>query len=169
MTKKKDEKTNVMRILEQGKIPYTPYFYDSGEDPKGTRDYGAHVAEALGQDPTRGFKTLVARGASGGICVFEVPVLESLDLKKAAKAAGEKSVALLPVAEINAVTGYVRGGCSPVGMKKPYPIIFHETALNFDTIYISGGKIGAQVEVPPQKLMDLLRAETADIIVKSGE
>ena len=122
------------------------------------------MAEALGQDPARGFKTLVARGASKGIYVFEVPAAESLDLKKAAKAVGEKSVELLHVAEINAVTGYIRGGCSPVGMKKLYPTVFHETALDYDTIYISGGKIGAQVEVAPGPLLDLLGAATADII-----
>ena len=127
------------------------------------------MAEALGQDPARGFKTLVARGASKGIYVFEVPAAESLDLKKAAKAVGEKSVELLHVAEINAVTGYIRGGCSPVGMKKLYPTVFHETALDYDTIYISGGKIGAQVEVAPGPLLDLLGAATADIITEQRQ
>jgi Cys-tRNA(Pro)/Cys-tRNA(Cys) deacylase len=92
-------------------------------------------------------------------------VAESLDLKKAAKAAGEKSIELLHVADINAVTGYIRGGCSPVGMKKQFPTVFHETALNFPVIFISGGKIGAQVEVAPQPLMDLVRGSAADIIV----
>lgn len=168
MAKKKEEKTNVMRILEQKKVPYTAHFCEGGEGPEGTREYGVHVAQALGQDPARGFKTLVARGASKGIYVFEVPVAETLDLKKAAKAVGEKSIELLHVAEINAVTGYIRGGCSPVGMKKQYPTVFHQTALDHETIYISGGKIGAQVEVPPQALLDLLRAGTADIIVEQG-
>lgn len=165
MAKKKDEKTNVMRILEQKKIPYTPYFCEEGEGPEGTRDYGVHVAQSLGQDPRRGFKTLVARGASGGFYVFDIPVADSLDLKKAAKAAGEKSVELLAVKDITAVTGYVRGGCSPVGMKKPYPTIFHQTALEFETIYVSAGKIGARVEVEPGALLALLRAETADIVI----
>ena len=165
MAKKKDEKTNVMRILEQKKIPYTPYFCEEGEGPEGTRDYGVHVAQSLGQDPRRGFKTLVARGASGGFYVFDIPVADSLDLKKAAKAAGEKSVELRAVKDITAVTGYVRGGCSPVGMKKPYPTIFHQTALEFETIYVSAGKIGAQVEVEPGALLALLRAETADIVI----
>ena len=165
MAKKKDEKTNVMRILEEKKIPYTPYFCEEGEGPEGTRDYGVHVAQSLGQDPRRGFKTLVARGASGGFYVFDIPVADSLDLKKAAKAAGEKSVELLAVKDITAVTGYVRGGCSPVGMKKPYPTIFHQTALEFETIYVSAGKIGAQVEVEPGALLALLRAETADIVI----
>ena len=164
MAKKKEEKTNVMRILDQKRIPYTARFYEDGQGPEGTREYGVHVAETLGQDPARGFKTLVARGASKGIYVFEVPAAQSLDLKKTAKAVGEKSVELLHVAEINAVTGYIRGGCSPVGMKKLYPTVFHETALDYDTIYISGGKIGAQVEVAPGPLLDLLGAATADII-----
>ena len=124
MAKKKEEKTNVMRILDQRKIPYTARFYEDSQGPEGTREYGVHVAEALGQDPARGFKTLVARGASKGIYVFEVPAPENLDLKKAARAVGEKSIELLHVAEINAVTGYIRGGCSPVGMKKQYPTVF---------------------------------------------
>ncbi len=165
MAKKKEEKTNVMRILDQKKVPYTPHFYEEGEGPQGTREYGVHVAQALGQDPRRAFKTLVARGASGGYYVFDIPTPDSLDLKKAAKAAGEKSVELLAVKDITAVTGYIRGGCSPVGMKKPYPTIFHETALEFETIYISAGKIGAQVEAEPQALLALLRAGTADIVV----
>lgn len=166
MAKKKDEKTNVMRILDQKKVPYTPHFYEEGEGPGGTREYGVHVAQALGQDPRRAFKTLVAKGASGGYYVFDIPAPDSLDLKKAAKAAGEKSIDLLPVKDITAVTGYIRGGCSPVGMKKQYPAVFHQTALDFETIYISAGKIGAQVEVEPQALLDLLRAKTADIVVE---
>ena len=166
MAKHKEEKTNVMRVLDQRKIPYTARFYEDGEGPEGTREYGVHVAQALGQDPRRGFKTLVAKGASGGIYVFEVPVAENLDLKKAARAVGEKSIQLLHVSEIDAVTGYIRGGCSPVGMKKLYPTVFHETALDYDTIYISAGKIGAQVELAPQALLELLRGQTADSIVK---
>lgn len=165
MAKKKDEKTNVMRILDQKKVPYTAHFYEEGQGPEGTREYGVHVAEALGQDPNRAFKTLVAKGASGGYYVFDIPSPDSLDLKKAARAAGEKSVELLAVKDITAVTGYVRGGCSPVGMKKPYPAIFHETALEFETVYVSAGKIGAQVEVEPQALLDLLKAKTADLTV----
>ena len=168
MAKKKEEKTNVMRILDQKKIPYTARFYEESEGPEGTREYGVHIAQTLGQDPARGFKTLVARGASGGIYVFEVPAAENLDLKKAARAAGEKSVELLHVAEINAVTGYIRGGCSPVGMKKAYPVIFHQTALDYETIYISGGRIGAQVEAAPGDLIRLLRAQTADIIANKA-
>lgn len=166
MAKKKDEKTNVMRILDQKKVPYTPHFYEEGEGPEGTREYGVHVAQALGQDPARAFKTLVARGASGSYYVFDIPAPESLDLKKAAKAAGEKSVELAAVKDITAITGYIRGGCSPVGMKKPYPVIFHETAPDCETIYISAGKIGAQVEVDPNALLAFLGAATADIVVR---
>ena len=168
MAKKKEEKTNVMRILDQRKIPYTARFYEDSQGPAGPREYGVHVAEALGQDPARGFKTLVARGASKGIYVFEVPAPENLDLKKAARAVGEKSIELLHVAEINAVTGYIRGGCSPVGMKKQYPTVFHRTALDYETVYISAGKIGAQVELAPRALLDLLGASTADIVVDQG-
>ena len=157
MAKHKEEKTNVMRILDQKKIPYTARFYEEGEGPEGTREYGVHVAQAL-----------VARGASKGIYVFEVPVAETLDLKKAARAVGEKSIQLLHVSEINAVTGYIRGGCSPVGMKKAYPTVFHETVTDYDTVYISAGKIGAQVELAPGPLLELLGAETADLIVKEG-
>jgi Cys-tRNA(Pro)/Cys-tRNA(Cys) deacylase len=164
--KKKDEKTNVMRILEQKKIPYTPHYYESADGPEGDREYGLHVAQALGQDPARVFKTLVARGASGAYVVFVIPVGENLDLKKAARAAGEKSVELLRVADINAVTGYIRGGCSPVGMKKQYATVFHETAAAADTVFISAGKIGAQAEVAPAALVALLRAKTGDIVAE---
>ena len=165
MAKQKHEKTNVMRVLDQKKIPYTARFYEESAGPEGTREYGVHVAQALGQDPRRGFKTLVARGASQSIYVFEVPVAENLDLKKAAKAVGENSIELLHVSEINTVTGYILGGCSPEGKKKQYPTVFHHTALDYETIYISAGKIGAQVELAPQDLLAQLRAETADLIV----
>ena len=168
MAKKKEEKTNVMRILDQKKIPYTARFYEDSQGPQGTREYGVHVAQALGQDPRRGFKTLVARGASQSIYVFEVPVAENLDLKKAAKAVGEKSVAMLHQKELLPLTGYVHGGCSPIGMKKQYPTVFHRTALDYETVYISAGKIGAQVELAPRALLDLLGASTADIVVDQG-
>lgn len=166
MAKNREEKTNVMRILEQQGIPYIPHFYQESEGPGGTREYGLRIAQTLGQDPARVFKTLVARGASKGVYVFEVPAAESLDLKKAAKAVGEKSIELLHVTEINAITGYIRGGCSPVGMKKAYPVVFHQTALDHETICISGGKIGTQVEAAPQALVELLRAAAADLVVE---
>lgn len=158
MAKNKEEKTNVMRTLEQKKIPYTPHTYD----PNGPID-GVSVAQALGQDPACVFKTLVTRGASGGYYVFDIPVAENLDLKKAARAVGEKSVAMLPQKELLPLTGYVHGGCSPVGMKKQFPTVFHETVELFDTICVSAGKIGAQVEVAPADLIALLGAKTADV------
>ena len=160
MAKHKEEKTNVMRTLEQKKIAYTAHAYD----PDGPVD-GVSVAQTLGQAPERVFKTLVTRGASGGYYVFDIPVAESLDLKKAAKAVGEKSVAMLPQKELLGLTGYVHGGCSPVGMKKQFPTVFHETAVLYDTICVSAGRIGAQVECRPGDLIALLRADTADIIV----
>ena len=160
MAKHKEEKTNVMRTLEQKKIAYTAHAYD----PDGPID-GVSVAQTLGQAPERVFKTLVTRGASGGYYVFDIPVAESLDLKKAAKAVGEKSVAMLPQKELLGLTGYVHGGCSPVGMKKQFPTVFHETAVLYDTICVSAGRIGAQVECRPGDLIGQLRADTADIIV----
>ena len=161
MAKHKEEKTNVMRVLDQKKIPYTAHTYDpeSGID-------GVSVARSLGQDPASVFKTLVARGASGGYYVFDIPVAATLDLKKAAHAVGEKSVAMLPQKELLPLTGYVHGGCSPVGMKKQFPTVFHETAELFDTICVSAGKIGAQVEVNPAELIALLGAQTADVTVE---
>ena len=160
MAKHKEEKTNVMRTLEQKKLPYTAHSYD----PDGPID-GVSVAQTLGQPPERVFKTLVTKAASGASYVFDIPVAENLDLKKAARAVGEKSVAMLPQKELLGLTGYVHGGCSPVGMKKQLPTVFHETALLYDTICVSAGKIGAQVECSPQALIALLRAKTADIIV----
>ena len=161
MAKKKEEKTNVMRVLEQKNIPYTAHTYPAD----GPVD-GVSVAGYLGQDVEQVFKTLVTKGASGEYYVFDIPVAENLDLKKAARAVGEKSIAMIHVSEITALTGYVRGGCSPIGMKKQFPTVFHETVILFDTICVSAGKIGAQVEVPPQALLDLLGAETADIVVE---
>ena len=160
MAKHKEEKTNVMRTLEQKKLPYTAHSYD----PDGPID-GVSVAQTLGQPPERVFKTLVTKAASGAYYVFDIPVAENLDLKKAARAVGEKSIAMLPQKELLGLTGYVHGGCSPVGMKKQLPTVFHETALLYDTICVSAGKIGAQVECSPQALIDLLQAKTADVIV----
>ena len=164
MAKSKEEKTNVMRTLEQKKIPYTAHSYD----PEGGID-GMSVAQTLGQPPEQVFKTLVTKGASGAYYVFDIPVAENLDLKKAAKAVGKKSVAMLPQKELLPLTGYVHGGCSPVGMKKQFPTVFHETVVLFDTICVSAGKIGAQVEVAAEPLLRLLGAETADIIVEANK
>ena len=162
MAKQKEEKTNVMRILEQKQIPYTPHAY---EHEQGVAVDGVTVARSLGQDPEQVFKTLVARGAGKSIYVFVIPVAENLDLKKAARAVGEKSIEMIHVKEINALTGYVRGGCSPVGMKKQYPTVFHETVQIVDTIMVSAGKIGYQVELAPDALIELVGAEVADLVV----
>ena len=160
MAKQKDEKTNVMRVLEQKNIPYIAHAYD----PDAGLD-GVSVARQLGQDPEAVFKTLVARGTSGGLYVFDIPVAENLDLKKAARAVGEKSIAMIHQKELLPLTGYVHGGCSPVGMKKQYPTVFDETAELFDTICVSAGKIGFQVELDPAALMGLVGAFTADFTV----
>lgn len=160
MSKHKEEKTNVMRTLEQKKIPYTPHEYPM----EGMID-GVSVAQYLHQNPERLFKTLVTRGATGGYYVFDIPAAETLDLKKAARAVGEKSIAMLPQKELLPLTGYVHGGCSPIGMKKQFPTVLHETAQLFDTIFVSAGKIGAQVEVAPSDLLTLLGASMADVTV----
>lgn len=162
MAKVKEEKTNVMRVLDQKKIPYTPHAYPHGD---GEAPDGVTVARSLGQDPERVFKTLVTRGASGGYYVFDIPVADTLDLKKAAKAVGEKSIAMLPQKELLPLTGYVHGGCSPVGMKKQFPTVFHETVNDLELVAVSAGKIGHQVQVKPADLLNLLRAKTADVIV----
>ena len=160
MAKNKEEKTNVMRTLEQKKIPYTAFSYD----PDGPID-GVSVAAETGLDAASVFKTLVTKGASGAYYVFDIPVAENLDLKKAAKAVGEKSIAMLPQKELLPLTGYVHGGCSPVGMKKQFPTVFHETVNELDLIAVSAGKIGHQVQVKPADLLNLLRAKTADGVV----
>ena len=162
MAKAKEEKTNVMRILEQKQISYTAHTYEHEE---GVAVDGVTVAAQLGQDPECVFKTLVARGASKGVYVFCIPVAENLDLKKAARAVGEKAIEMVAVKEINALTGYIRGGCSPVGMKKQYPTVFHETAEIVDTIMVSAGKIGYQVELAPVDLMELVGGTLSDIAV----
>ena len=162
MAKSKEEKTNVMRVLDQKKIPYTAHTYPHGD----AAPDGVTVALMLGQAPEAVFKTLVAKGASGGYYVFDIPVAETLDLKKAAKAVGEKSVAMLPARELLSLTGYVHGGCSPVGMKKRFPTVFHRSCLAQETICVSAGKVGFQVEVRPADLTALVGASTADLIVE---
>lgn len=156
---KKEEKTNVMRLLERAGVPYTPHTYDHSD---GVID-GAGVARKLGQDPARVFKTLVTRGASGEYAVFCLPVEAELDLKKAARAAGEKSVAMIHVADINKVTGYIRGGCSPLGMKKPYRTVLDASAADKPAIMVSAGKIGYQVELAPAQLAQLAQAAMAPL------
>ena len=159
MAKDKTEKTNVMRLLEQKKIPYTPHDYLASGAVS-----GVEVAAALGEPPERVFKTLVTTGASGGHFVFIIPVAEGLDLKKAAKAVGEKSIAMLPQKELLPLTGYIHGGCSPIGMKKPFPTVLHQSAAEQESIYVSAGKVGFQVELAPADLQKMLPMQMADVI-----
>ena len=154
-------KTNVMRLLDQKKVPYVPHAY---AHPDGAVD-GTSVARQLGQDPAAVFKTLVARGASGGHYVFDIPVEATLDLKKAARAVGEKSVAMLHQKELLPLTGYVHGGCSPVGMAKAFPTYFAEEVILVDTMVCSAGKVGHQVEVAPDALIALVGGQIADLTV----
>lgn len=152
------EKTNVMRVLEQKKVSYQSYSYvESGAVN------GEEVAGILGQDPNRVFKTLVTVGKSRTNYVFVIPVNSELDLKKAAKAVGEKSVQMIKQKELLPLTGYIHGGCSPVGMKKFFRTTIHKTAAEFETILFSAGKIGYQVEVSPEDLKKVIRFELADV------
>lgn len=156
----KAEKTNVMRTLERLKIPYTEHCYaDTGAVS------GVDVARVLGQNPESTFKTLVTEGKSRNHYVFIIPVAEELDLKKAAAAVGEKALEMLKSKELLPLTGYVHGGCSPIGMKKPFRTLIHQTAERFDTIMFSAGKIGYQVECSLEGLRKALPVESADLIV----
>lgn len=148
-----EEKTNVMRVLDQKKVPYTPHHY---AHPDGAVD-GASVAALIGKDPASVCKTLVTQGASKKYYVFVIPVLRELDLKAAARAVGEKSIEMIRQAQLLPLTGYVHGGCSPVGMKKQFPTVFDQSEETLDTITVSAGKIGAQVEVAPGALCALVR------------
>lgn len=163
MAKNKAEKTNVMRLLEQKKIAYTAHAYPHEE---GVAVDGVTVANLLGQDVDTVFKTLVTRGPSKQNYVFVIPVAAELDLKKAAKAVGEKSIEMIHVGEILALTGYVRGGCSPVGMKKQFKTVIHHTAPAFGTMIVSAGRIGHQVELAPTALMELVRGTAADVTIQ---
>ena len=138
----KEAKTNAMRILEREKVPYTAHEYAHEE---GVAVAGVDVAGSMGEDPACVYKTLVTQGSSKNYFVFVIPVAAELDLKAAARSVGEKSVAMIHVADINKVTGYVRGGCSPVGMKKQYKTVFDESVLAQEKVYVSGGRIGTQV------------------------
>ena len=155
------KKTNAVRLVEQAKIPCREHFYDYDENDLN----GMHAAEALGRDPEEVFKTLVARGAKTGINVFCIPVCCELDLKKAAKAAGDKNMELIPVKELLSLTRYIRGGCSPVGMKKKYPTYFDESCELYDTIAVSAGERGHQMVLPPLALARLVEATLADLTV----
>lgn len=154
-----EEKTNVMRMLDQKKIPYRAHYYGAGEALAGIQ-----VAQLLGEDPARVFKTLVTVGHSRRNYVFVIPVGEELDLKKAARTVGEKAIEMVKSKDLLSLTGYVHGGCSPIGMKKPFPTILHESARAFDAILFSAGRIGAQVEVSPDDLKRMVNYRFADLI-----
>lgn len=156
----KEQKTNAMRILEKNKIPYELITYVCDEFID-----GLHTAEKTGAPVEQSFKTLVAQGKSRDYYVFVIPIAEEVQLKTAAKAVGEKSVEMIHVKDINKITGYIRGGCSPVGMKKQYRTIIHSSAQEYNEIYISGGRIGATIKLSPLSLKSLVNAEFADIIV----
>ncbi|MCR4642943.1 MAG: Cys-tRNA(Pro) deacylase [Lachnospiraceae bacterium] len=156
---KNNEKTNVMRLLEQKKIAYEAHSYEP--DPTLT---GEQIAKILNEDADRVFKTLVTRGKSGQYYVFVVPVKAELDLKKAAKAAGEKAIIMIKQKELLPLTGYVHGGCSPIGMKKPFPTFIHETAGKQEKMFVSAGKVGFQIELAPQDLLNAVGCGYADIV-----
>ena len=154
-------KTNAVRLVEQAGIPCRESFYEYDENDLN----GNHAAKAIGMPPEQVFKTLVTRGERTGIHVFCIPVCCELDLKKAAKAAGDKSIEMVAVKELLGLTGYIRGGCSPVGMKKRYPTHFDETAQLWDEIAVSAGARGHQVILPPDRLVQFINAKYADIIL----
>ena len=158
-SKEKTEKTNVMRVLDSLKISYVSHSYEA--DPTKT---GEEIAGLLGEDPDCVFKTLVTQGRSKAYYVFVIPVKEELDLKKAASAAGEKSVAMIKQKELLPLTGYVHGGCSPVGMKKPFPTFVHNTAEGLEHMYVSAGKVGYQIERAPGDLAKAVRLKFAELV-----
>lgn len=159
MAKDKNVKTNAMRILDKKKIPYTVNYYQCDEFID-----GVHIADKLSQSYDMSFKTLVAVGKSKEYYVFCLPVHLELDLKKAARSVSEKSVELLHVKDIRDVTGYIRGGCTPIGMKKQYKTVIHSSALDFDEIIISGGMLGAQLLISPKSLADCINGKFDEIV-----
>lgn len=161
MAKEKEIKTNAMRILDKLKIAYKVNFYECEEFID-----GVHIADTLGQSYDSSFKTLVLVGKSKSYYVFALPVDKELDMKKAARTVGEKSLEMVHVKDINAVTGYIRGGCTPIGMKKQYRTVIHETAQIFDRIIVSGGKLGTQLELAPDDLARACAGEFADIMME---
>lgn len=152
--------TNVMRLLKQAGIPFDTSEYEADESDLS----GVHAAQMLGIDSDCMFKTLVTKGEKNGVHVFCIPVAAELDLKKCAAAAGEKKIEMIHVKELLPLTGYIRGGCSPVGMKKKYPTTIDETATLFDRIYVSAGQRGVQVILNPEALAELIGADFADIM-----
>ncbi len=156
---KKEEKTNVMRVLDGKKISYESHSYEPDQTLT-----GEEIAGILGEEAEKVFKTLVTQGKSGAYFVFVIPVKEELDLKKAAKAAGEKAVSMIKQKELLPLTGYVHGGCSPIGMKKTFPTFIHETAEQYDRIFVSAGKVGFQIELSPEDLIKVAGCRIADIV-----
>ena len=156
---KKEEKTNVMRVLDGRKVKYVSHSYE----PDAAMS-GEEIAGILGEDPRKVFKTLVTQGKSGAYYVFVVPVGAGLDLKKAAKASGEKAVSMIRQKELLPLTGYVHGGCSPIGMKKQFPTFIHETAAELDRVFVSAGKVGFQIELAPEDLIRAAGCRIADIV-----
>nr|WP_330363531.1 Cys-tRNA(Pro) deacylase [Butyrivibrio sp. LC3010] len=156
----KEDKTNVMRVLEGKKIPYTSHMYEPDSSMS-----GEEIAAILNEDADRVFKTLVTQGKSKEYYVFVIPVKEELDLKKAAKAVSEKSIDMIPQKELLPLTGYVHGGCSPIGMKKAFKTIIHESITNDEKIFFSAGKVGYQVEISVNDLSKVVRFQTADVCV----
>lgn len=154
----KELKTNAMRILDRAKVAYSFHTYEPGDKVDGIT-----VANKMGQPLEKVYKTLVTRGKSGNYFVFVIPVAAGLDLKKAAKAVGEKSVQMIAVKEINKITGYIRGGCSPIGMKKQFVTVVSDSAQMQESIIVSGGRIGTQVELDPQTLIGLIGGKFGDI------
>lgn len=161
---KKENKTNAMRILDKEKVSYTPHYYECDEFID-----GVHIADMLGQPYEQSFKTLVMQGKSKNYFVFVLPIAEEVDMKKASRVVGEKSLEMLHVKDIMAVTGYIRGGVTSIGMKKRYPTVIHESALDFDTIIVSGGMLGTQIHLAPKDLLKVVNGQFADIIQKPGE
>lgn len=159
MRMKKQDKTNVMRVLDSKKIEYESHVYEADATLR-----GEEIAGILGEDAAKVFKTLVTQGKSGAYYVFVVPVEAELDLKKAAKAAGEKAVSMIRQKDLLPLTGYVHGGCSPVGMKKPFPSFIHETAVGFDRVFVSAGRVGCQIGLSPVDLMAVSGCKAADIV-----
>lgn len=162
MAKKKQVKTNAIRIVEQKKIPYQEHTYTFSEDDLGAK----HVAEELNQNEAQIFKTLVAVGNKTGPVVAVIPSNQELDLKKIAKESGNKKVEMLHLKDLENLTGYIRGGCSPVGMKKLFPTYFDQSALNFATIMVSAGKRGLQMQLSPNDLASLVRGKFFDLILE---
>ena len=156
----KHTKTNVVRLLETAHIPFATHEYEYDENDLAAQ----HVADALGQDINRVFKTLVLRGDRTGLFVCVVPGNSEVNLKKAAAAAGDKKAEMIAMKELLPLTGYIRGGCSPIGMKKPFPTFFHTTALDYDKIYVSAGVRGLQLEISPEDLIRYVGAEVTDLV-----